>query len=309
VLAIAAMLAVTYGGRLVTRLAGPGAQDAGRPERVISLVPATTEMLFAMGAGDAVVGVGSYDRHPPEIQSLPKVGALIDPDVERILSLRPDLVVVYGTQDDLILRLEQAGISMFRYQHAGLPDITETLRSLGARVGRAAEADRVADAIEADLAAIRDRVAGRDRPRTALLFGREAGTLRGLFASGALGFLHDMLVVAGGDDVFADVQAQSAQISIETLLARAPVVIMEVHPSDGWTPDVIARDLRLWQTAPAIPAVRNGRIYILADSRLLVPGPRIAEAVRLMAEALHPEAFRDAASSAGVDGSVLARAR
>ena len=124
------------------------------------------------------------------------------------------------------------------------------------------------------------------------LFGREAGTLRGLFASGAFGFLHDMLVVAGGDDVFADVRAQSAQVSIETLLARAPDVIMEVHPSDGWTPEVIARDLRLWQTAPAIPAVRDGRIYILADSRLLVPGPRVAEAVRLMAEALHPDAFR-----------------
>jgi len=200
--------------------------------------------------------------------------------------------VVYGTQDDLIHRLEQAGIGMYRYQHAGLPDITATIRSLGERVGRAAEAERAAAATEADLASIRARVQGLDRPRTAVLFGREAGTLRGLFASGGLGFLHDMLLVAGGENAFDDVKRQSAQISVETLLARAPEVILEVHPSEGWPPERIASDIQLWKTLPALPAVRSDRVVIIADYRTLVPGPRVAEAVRLMAEALHPDAFR-----------------
>lgn len=263
-----------------------------RPQRIISLVPATTEMLFAIGAGPDVLGVGSFDRHPPEIESLPRVGALVDPDVEQIFALRPDLVVVYSSQDDLISRLTRAGIPRYDYEHAGLADITGTIRSLGARVGRAGEAERLASAIEREIDDIRSAVEDRPRPRTALIFGRDAGSLRGLFASGGVGFLHDMLVAAGGSDAFTDVRRQSVQISVETLLARAPEVIMEVHPDEGWTPEVIARDLALWQGVPGLPAVRDGRVHILADYRLLVPGPRVADAIRLMATTLHPDAFR-----------------
>ena len=96
-------------------------------------------MLFAMGAGPRVIGVGNYDRYPPEALTRTKVGGLIDPDVERIISLKPDLVVIYGTQNDLRVQLERAGIPMFPYQHSGLADVTQTIRALGARVGSAKE--------------------------------------------------------------------------------------------------------------------------------------------------------------------------
>ena len=105
------------------------------PRRIISLVPATTEMLFAMGAGNRIAGVSNYDRFPPEVAKLPKVGGLLDPNVERLISLKPDLVIVYDTQTDLKQQLDRAGIPMFRYVHRGLPDITETMRALGERVG------------------------------------------------------------------------------------------------------------------------------------------------------------------------------
>ena len=114
------------------------------PKRIISLVPAVTEMLFAIGAGNEVVGVSSYDRFPPEVATRPKVGALIDPDFERILSLKPDLVVVYGSQAELIARLGRAQLPLFNYRHAGLGDVTSTIRELGTRIGRGAEADQVA---------------------------------------------------------------------------------------------------------------------------------------------------------------------
>jgi iron complex transport system substrate-binding protein len=110
--------------------------------RVISIIPATTEMLFAMGAGDRVIAIGSYDHYPPEAQRLPKVGALIDPNVEQILQLRPDLVVMYGTQTELKRRLERARVPYYSYVHRGLADITETMRSLAARVGMEAARKR-----------------------------------------------------------------------------------------------------------------------------------------------------------------------
>jgi iron complex transport system substrate-binding protein len=265
----------------------PRSQDR-RPARIISLIPAVTEMLFAIGAGPQVVGVSSYDTYPPEASTRPKVGALVDPDFERILTLKPDLVVVYGTQADLITRLGRVNIPIFNYQHAGLADIATTIRTLGARVGRADEANRLAATIERDLEATRRRVAGRPRPKTVLLFGREPGSLRSLYASGGYGFMHDMLETAGGADIFDDLKKQSVQTSAEMLLSRSPEVIIEVHPAGEWTSARITAETRIWKGLPSLPAVKNDRVYILADDRLNTPGPRVAEAVRLLADILHP---------------------
>lgn len=259
-----------------------------QPQRIISLIPSTTEMLFAMGAGARVVGVGNFDRYPPEALTRTKVGGLIDPDVERIISLKPDLVLVYGTQTDLRTQLDRAKIPMFLYQHAGLPDITTTIRELGARIGSAQDANALADRIEAEIADVRKRVAGRPRPRTLLVFGRDAETLRGIYASGAVGFLHDMLEAAGGTNVFSDVQRQSIQTTSELAVARAPDVIVEVGID---TASTSGRNLRAWDSLSSIPAVRNKRIYQLRGDGMMNPGPRISASVRRMAEVLHPDAF------------------
>ena len=243
-------------------------------------------MLYAFGAGDRVAAVSSYDIYPPEVKSRPKVGALFDPDVERILTLKPDLVIVYGSQTELMSRLQRASIPSFKYEHAGLADITSTIRALGERVGFAARANELAGSIERELTAIRQSVAGKPKPKTALLFGREPGALRNVYASGGVGFMHDMLEVAGGIDVFADVKRQNLQATTEILLARAPEVIIEVHPS-GWAADRIAQELAVWRGLPGLPAVRTNRIHILADDKFLVPGPRVAAAIRMLADAIH----------------------
>jgi iron complex transport system substrate-binding protein len=262
------------------------------PSRIICLIPAVTEMLFAVGAGPQVVAVGSFDHFPPEVERLPRVGALLDPDLERILALRPDLVVVYGSQTDLRQQLDRAGIPQFVYKHAGLADIGETLRQLGARVGRAEEGRRLATALEQSLNRIRGRVAGRQKPRTLLVLGREAGALRGMFASGGYGFLHDMLEVAGGVNVFADVARESVQATSELVLARRPEAILELRGSSGTKTDVQA-ERAAWQALSSVPAVRTNRVFLIEDDRVVNPGPRIAEGVELMARALHPDAFKE----------------
>jgi iron complex transport system substrate-binding protein len=258
------------------------------PQRIISIIPSTTEMLFAMGAGPRVIGVGNFDRYPPEALTRTKVGGLIDPDIERIISLKPDLVLVYGTQTDLRTQLGRAKIPIFLYQHAGLPDITTTIRELGTRIGSAKDANALADRIEAEIADVRKRVAGRPRPKTLLVFGRDAETLRGIYASGAVGFLHDMLEAAGGTNVFSDIQRQSIQTTSELAVARAPDVIIEVGID---TASTSGRNLRAWDSLASIPAVRNKRIYQLRGDGMMNPGPRISASVRRVAEVLHPEAF------------------
>ena len=257
------------------------------PKRIISLIPAVTEMLFAIGAGNEVVAVSSYDRFPPEVTTRPKVGALLDPDFERILSLTPDLVVVFGTQVDLIARLSRARVPIFSFQDAGLGEITATIRDLGSRIGRSDAAKALADGIERDVAAIRRQVAGRPRPKTALVFGRETGLVRGIWVSGGVGFMHDMLDVAGGADAFDDVKRKSLQATAEVMLARAPEVIIEVRRTDE-PADQLARERQIWNALPSLPAVRTGRVYLLGDDRLSIPGPRVVDGIRLMARNTSP---------------------
>jgi len=254
--------------------------------RVISIIPATTEMLFAMGAGNRVIAIGTYDTYPPEAQKLPRVGALIDPNVEQILQMHPDLVVIYATQTELKRRLDRAHLPYYSYVHKGLSDITETIRTLGMRVGADAAANALATRIEQQLGDIRRRVASLPRPKTLLVFGREPGSLRNIDASGGTGFLHDMLEVAGGTDALADLHRQSVQMGTEMVLARAPEVIVELRYSKD---DINNSDMSAWNRLSAVTAVRNHRVILLTGEEFVVPGPRVVQATQRLAAALHPE--------------------
>jgi iron complex transport system substrate-binding protein len=268
-----------------------GGSRSNVPRRIVSLIPATTEMLFAIGAGARIVGVSNYDTFPPQVAAIEKVGGLVDPDVERLLALKPDLVIVYSSQSALKAQLERVAIPTYEYVHKGLPDIAGTMRALGARIGMPAEADRAAAQLEASLADIREKVAGRPRPRTLLVFGREPGTLRQINASGGYGFLHDILEIAGGQNVLGDLRRESVMMSTEMVLTRAPEVILELHYGESISQDAARREQRVWDALPAVPAVRNRKVFLLTGNEFVVPGPRVAIAAATMARTLHEGVF------------------
>jgi iron complex transport system substrate-binding protein len=273
---------------------GAAPPERGTPRRIVSLVPPVTEMLFAIGAGAQVVGVSSYDHFPAEVESLPKVGALIDPDTERIFSLRPDLVVVYGSQSEVEARFKKAGIQTFNYRHGTGDAILGTLdiiTALGAATGHEAQAREVVVRMNADLDRVRMRVAGLNRPKTLLVIGRQPGTLQGMYAAGGVGFLNEMLEVAGGQNVFEDVERESVQPSTETLLRRAPEVLLELRASAP-AGDYPGSDVEVWKTLASIPAVRDNRVHLVLGDHVVVPGPRLAQGAEAMAKALHPDAFK-----------------
>ena len=305
-LIVAAVVAAAVGltaYRAQVALAGGGRQHSGQtsrqpsppaaaiPRRIVSLVPALTEMLFAIGAGPQVVGVSSYDAFPPEVKKLPRVGALLDPDTERILSLRPDLVITYGSQSELEAQFKRAGIRTFGYRHGGIATVLDSLRALGAVTGHAADGERAARDIQVQLDAVRTRVRGRPRPRTLLVFERQPRALREVYASGGIGFLHEMLDIAGGENVFADVLRESVQPSTEILIARSPDVILEIRAAGLIDVRDEGAERNVWLPLASVPAVRDGRIHFLTGDYLVVPGPRLAQAVATLARALHPDAF------------------
>ena len=276
------------GASLVVAAAGSSSHAQSRPSRIVSLVPALTEIVFAIGAGDRVIAVSSYDEDPPEVKKLPRVGALLDPDVERIIAMRADLVLLYGSQTDLITQLTRASIPFFDYRHGGLATVTTTIRTLGQRVGASGRADQIASTIERRMAALRQRTASLKKPRTLLVFTRERGSQRNIYASGGRGFLHEILEAAGGINVFADIQAESVQASSELILARAPDVILELRAEDIPSAADVPNEVNSWRTLASIPAVRNNRLYFLPGRWHVVPGPRVAESAEAIAALLHP---------------------
>jgi len=275
--------------------AGGPQRSAPQPKsagRIVSLVPNVTEMLFAIGAGAQVVGVSTYDDFPPETKSLPRVGALLDPDTERILSLRPDLVIVYGSQTELEGQFARAGIRVFAYRHSGVDNVLQTIRDIGRLTGHVADGDRVARDLRAQLDSTRARLRGRPRPRTMLVIGRDAAALRGIYVSGGVGFLHELLDIAGGDDVFGDIRREAVQPSNETMLVRAPDVIIELHPGDPPPVETLQKERAVWKLLASVPAVRNGRVHLLYGGYLVAAGPRLARAADALARVLHPEVFK-----------------
>jgi iron complex transport system substrate-binding protein len=286
-------------GMLATALAGaahvnqpqprPQRQPQPQPQRIISLVPAVTQMVFAIGAGPRLVGVSNYDREPAQVQRLPHVGGLLDPDTERILALKPDLVILHEAQHELQQRLTKAHISSYSYAHKDLANIMTTIRALGGLVGMPDEAERVARGIEERLRTIAARVAPRPRPLVLLVIGRDRGSLRNIYANGGYGFLHDMVELAGAREVFEDVKRENVQASTELILARRPEMIIELH----YGASVATRDdLSPWQALSSLPAVKTGRMYQLVGDRFVQAGPYIAEATEELARTIHPEAFK-----------------
>ena len=257
------------------------------PRRVISLMPATTEMLFAMGAGDRVVGVSNYDRFPPEVERLPRVGGLLDPNVERILSLRPDLVIVYDTQTDLRQQLERAHVPDVPLRHRGLADITQTMRALGARVGVEGGGRRRGGAHRA--------AAGRRSARAS----RAARGRRRCWSSAASRARCGNIDASGGVRIPArhararrrrrrpGGRASSNRSSMSTEIdagARAGGDHRAALRRLAGDATALDADRRAWDALPSVPAVQNhNSLHCCDGEEFVVPGPRVVVAAERFA--------------------------
>jgi iron complex transport system substrate-binding protein len=266
----------------------PAHEQAAPPARIVSLVPAVTEMLFAIGAGPRVVAVSSFDHWPPEVAQLTKVGGLLDPDIEKIISLHPDLLVADASQAEVMAKARAASIRVYSYTLGGIENLGKTMRELGEIVGTGQQAETAAAAVDRHLAAIRQRASGLPRPRVLLVFGREPGALRSIDVTGGVGFLHDIVQLAGGENVFGREKREWVRVSVENILAAAPDVIIELHYGYYLTPARLRTEQAAWATLTTLPAVRNGRVHLFEGDRFVVPGPRLVEAADEIAKVIHP---------------------
>lgn len=249
----------------------------GTARRIVSLNPATTEMLFAIGAGSRVIGRTSWDSYPDSALLVPDMGPGLRPNLEVVIGAKPDLVILYASADNRSAadRLRSLGIVTLAVKNDSIGDLARTLRLLGMVTGETARAQGVADSVMATLGRVRASTRGRER-RTAFWYIWDAP----LITIGRGSFMSELLDIAGARNVYDDLPAPSANVTLEDVVTRNPHWV--VAGPEG------TRNLRRDARWRAVPAVRAGRV-IMADTALVgKPSVRLGEAAVSLARLLHP---------------------
>jgi iron complex transport system substrate-binding protein len=250
--------------------------------RIIALTPSLVETLFALGLGDRVVAVGDYTRWPDAAVRKPHIGGLFNPNLERTVSLRPDLAVLLPSEKDFGAKLRPLGVDVLIVPDETLADVERSFHTIAERCGVPQAGDRFAAEWRAGLS-----LPPLPPPPLKVLIsvGRAPGRLGEISVAGHGTFLDELLRRLGGVNVFADSPTLYPQISVEEVVARKPDVILELR-ADPQTPEQAAALVHDWQALAEVPAVRNGAVEILAGTHVLIPGPRLPQFYREMREAL-----------------------
>jgi len=272
-------------------LCGPLCAQA--PKRIVSTAPSITELLYALGLGDRIVGVDRFSRYPPEALQKPRIGDYVNPNLETIASLRPDLVIISVNPVKLAERLGVLRLKVLEIDQDGLAKLYDSFRVVGQATGAAAQADKLAATVREQLDAVRMRAAPLKKTRMMFVVGRTPNRLDGLIVVGQASYLNEIIALAGGENVFRDAVAPYPGVSLEEVLARNPDVIVDMGDmadTVGVT-DAHKREVTsLWERLSSVAAVKQHRVYAVASDIYVQPGPRVVDAAKAFLEMLHPEA-------------------
>lgn len=243
------------------------------PQRIISLGPSGTEILASLGVVDRMVGRSQWDLWPDTVKSIPAIGDAIRPSVERIVALRPDLVVLYAAADNVTATetLRAAGVDVVSLRFDTIDEYFRALDSLGTRVGARERADSITQSLRRQLDEVRQRASGTTRPRVFIPVWEQP-----LMTVGAGSFMTELVAIAGGENIYGDQPRPSLTVSFEDVVRRDPDVVLTGPKSAARL-----RESREWQ---GLRAVREGRVLAFDTTLVSQPSSRLGEAARSLAD-------------------------
>lgn len=260
------------------------------PERIISLAPSNTEILFALGLGDKVVAVTDYCNYPPEAEEKPSIGGFSNPDIERVVALSPDLVLATQMHEARIIpALEERGLAVFALSPKTLDEILEAISMVGSLTGTENEAAVLVTQMEQSIKAITDKTSGltgNERPRVFYLVWHDP-----LMVAGSGTFQDELITKAGGTNS-AQQLTDYAEISLEAVIQANPQVII-AGVGMGTGEDLPLQFVRAEERLRNVDARLNNRIYGADGDIVGRPGPRIVTALEEFAKFIHPEFFKE----------------
>ena len=273
----------------------PDVQSPGttppRYDRIISMAPSITETLFVLDLGDRIVGVTKYCVYPAEALEKAQIGGFIDPNFEAIVSLNPDLAVVLPVHGETIEALAKLDIPTLTVDHRTTEGILESIQTIGDALGAEVRAGEVLDDIHRRIQLIRDKTRGLPRPKVVISAGRDLGSgkIREVYVAGQDQWYNDVITIAGGQNAFTNKGIQFPSLTGEGLLRLQPDIIVEMAPKLDDAPYTRKEVIEQWDAFRDLPAVRDGRVFVLSGSHVTIPGPRFVRVLEDVARVVHPE--------------------
>ncbi len=259
------------------------------PQRIISMAPSLTEIVYALNADEMLVGVSSYCRYPQAAALKEKTGGLYDPNYEVITALKPDLVLLFDDNPDTIRNIHQLGFKTLAVEHETIDDILNSIRDIGKALGAEEESRALTGRLLQEIQAISARVDRADKPRVMVSIGRAVGTgeLGQVYIAGNRNFYDDILDLAGGQNAYEGTIPYPS-IAAEGILAINPDIIIDIIPSQGGDmldETILKQD---WQEVREVNAVKHDRIYMVTQEYASIPGPRFIRLLKDIVEMIHP---------------------
>ena len=254
------------------------------PERIVSLAPSITEILYYLGLGDRVVGVTKFSYYPPEAKQKPDVGSYVKVNIESIITLGPEIVIgtADGNEPKVVDLLEQAGIDVYIINPRNVRDVIKTIALIGHVCGVGDKADKMTRRLNERVDFVISKVKGRKRPLVFLQI-----NLKPIMTVNHNTFHHDLINMAGGINMTGDMEVNYPRISIEELISKRPEVMIISSMDRGGRFEVARKE---WMQWTSIPAVRDNRVRLIDSDLIDRPSPRIVDGLEAMARIIHPDA-------------------
>lgn len=263
-------------------------QPAHTPARIVSMAPNLTEILFSLGLDESVVGVTQDSDYPPAAARKPPVGTFWQPNIEAVIALKPDLVVTLNLEQQrgLTERLTRMGYTCLMLDISTVEDLFDAIPAVAVVTGRNPQAEHVLGSMNAKIAAIRSATAGKDKVKVLWVVQREP-----LRVAGRNTFINEMIELAGGENAIGPTLHIYPPIGGEQVIASAPQVIIEPAMTGGDLREQRARAVSYWKRYATVPAVANGRIYVIDGDPVSRLGPRLGDGIETIAKCLRPQVF------------------
>ena len=261
-----------------------------RPQRIVSLSPSVTEILYGIGAWPQVVAVSQYCTYPDDVKNKPRVNGWNNTNLEQIMALKPDFVIGVDAQEPFLRdKLNGLGVRALFVKSQSLADVLTSIGEIGRTSGHEQEASALSVQTQLEIDAVRNAVANRPRPRVLCVVDRVPGTIRDLYTATRGSYLDELISIAGGESIALQAEHGYGKITKEAVLTLNPEVIIDmVQGSKGnFGEDPVA----VWSELGEIRAVRERRIYSMTDPSVIHPSQFVGHTAQVFARTLHPESF------------------
>ena len=260
-------------------------------QRVISTSPAITEILFEIGAGDRVVGVTDYCNYPKNACRLPSIGGPLNPNTEKWIALKPDLIIL---QDDSVVLNKHAKVFKIPTLEVSVNNLENILTSIqviadAMQIPKAGK--QLVDKITTQIDNYRTSIGKTKARHVLMLLSDTNDPSRDLYAVGRNTFLNELLSIAGGENILPDTMATYPKISKEFIIAKSPEIIIEIGPKSNLSSKDILGRKKEWGKYPTLRAVKNDRLYFIGANYILIPGPRLVNILDDLTRNIHPDLF------------------